>query len=99
MIDKLLEVDTSFFKEFRYDNSTQQMLAAKENIDKCLEKLFYIDYYVRFEPRRNVVNMYLLCTLLLEHWITYCMNIYIYILYCRTVFIILRDVYDAKANL
>jgi hypothetical protein len=34
MIDMLLEVDAGFFKEFRYDNSTQQMLAAKENIDK-----------------------------------------------------------------
>jgi hypothetical protein len=36
MIDKLLEVDTSFFKEFQYDDSTQQMLAAKENIDKWI---------------------------------------------------------------
>jgi hypothetical protein len=34
MIDKLFEVDSSFVKEFQYDDSTQQMLAAKENIDK-----------------------------------------------------------------
>lgn len=36
MIDTLLEVDSAFFKEFRYDDSTQQMLAAKENIDKWI---------------------------------------------------------------
>jgi hypothetical protein len=36
MIDTLLEVDSGFFKEFRYDDSTQQMLASKENIDKWM---------------------------------------------------------------
>ena len=36
MIDKLLEVDPSFFREYRYDDSTQQMLAARENIDRLI---------------------------------------------------------------
>jgi hypothetical protein len=36
MIDKLLEIDSSFFKEYRYDDSTQQMLVAKENIDRLI---------------------------------------------------------------
>jgi hypothetical protein len=34
MIDKLLEIDYDFFKEFRYDDATQHMLAKKENIDR-----------------------------------------------------------------
>jgi hypothetical protein len=36
MIDKLLEIDSSFFKEYRYDDSTQHMLVAKENIDRLI---------------------------------------------------------------
>jgi hypothetical protein len=36
MIDELFKVDTSFFKEYRYDDSTQQMRATRENIDKLL---------------------------------------------------------------
>ena len=36
MIDELLKVDTSFFKEYRYDDSTQQMRAARENIDRLI---------------------------------------------------------------
>jgi hypothetical protein len=32
MIDKLLRVDAAFFKEFRYDDSTQIVRAAIENI-------------------------------------------------------------------
>jgi hypothetical protein len=36
MIDKLLETDYSFFKEYRYDDWTQQMLAASENIDSLI---------------------------------------------------------------
>jgi hypothetical protein len=34
MIDELLKVDTSFFKEYRYDDSTQNIRAARENIDR-----------------------------------------------------------------
>jgi hypothetical protein len=33
MIDKLLEVDSNFFENFRYDESTQQMRAPTKNID------------------------------------------------------------------
>jgi hypothetical protein len=36
MIDKLFEIDSSFFKEYRYDDSTQLMLAARENIDMLI---------------------------------------------------------------
>ena len=36
MIDELLKVDTSFFKEYRYDDSTQQLRAARENIDRLI---------------------------------------------------------------
>jgi hypothetical protein len=36
MIDTLLEVDSNFFKEFRYEDSTQQMLNAKGNVDKWI---------------------------------------------------------------
>jgi hypothetical protein len=36
MIDKLLEIESSFFKEYRYDDSTQQMHVAKENIDRLI---------------------------------------------------------------
>ena len=36
MIDKLLEVDSDFFKNFRYDDSTQQMRASNENIDRWM---------------------------------------------------------------
>ena len=36
MIDELLKVDTTFFKEYRYDDSTRQMRAARENIDKLI---------------------------------------------------------------
>jgi hypothetical protein len=36
MIDTLLEVDSAFSKEFQYDDSTHQMLAAKENIEKLI---------------------------------------------------------------
>jgi hypothetical protein len=32
MIDELLRVDANFFKEFRYDDSTQIVRAARENI-------------------------------------------------------------------
>jgi hypothetical protein len=32
MIDELLRVDANFFKEFRYDDSTQNVCAARENI-------------------------------------------------------------------
>jgi hypothetical protein len=41
MIDTLLEVDSVFFKEFRYDDSTQQILVAKENIDKWIYKFLF----------------------------------------------------------
>jgi hypothetical protein len=33
MVDGLLRVDTGFFKEFRYDDSTQNVRAARENIN------------------------------------------------------------------
>jgi hypothetical protein len=33
MIDELLRVDTAFFKEFRYDDSTQDIRAPRENIN------------------------------------------------------------------
>jgi hypothetical protein len=33
MIEKLLRVDTAFFKEFRYDDSTQNVHTARENIN------------------------------------------------------------------
>jgi hypothetical protein len=33
MVDELLRVDTAFFKEFRYDDSTQNVCAARENIN------------------------------------------------------------------
>jgi hypothetical protein len=36
MIDQLLKVDISFFKEYWYDDSKQQMCAARENIDKLI---------------------------------------------------------------
>jgi hypothetical protein len=36
MIDKLLEIDSYFFKEYRHDDSTQQMRAARENIDRLI---------------------------------------------------------------
>jgi hypothetical protein len=36
MIDKLLEVDSYFFKEYQYDDSTKHMLAARENIDRLI---------------------------------------------------------------
>ena len=36
MIDTLLEVDSGFFKNFRYDESTQQMHASNENIDRWM---------------------------------------------------------------
>jgi hypothetical protein len=32
MIDELLRVDATFFKEFRYDDSTQIVCATRENI-------------------------------------------------------------------
>jgi hypothetical protein len=35
-IDELLKVDTSFFKEYRYDDSTQNIRAARENIDRWI---------------------------------------------------------------
>jgi hypothetical protein len=35
MIDMLLEMDSGFFKNFGYDDSTQ-MLASRENIDKWM---------------------------------------------------------------
>ena len=36
MIDELLKVDTTFFKEYRYDDSTQNIRAARENIDRWI---------------------------------------------------------------
>jgi hypothetical protein len=36
MIDELLKVDTSFFKEYRYDDSTQNICATRENIDRWI---------------------------------------------------------------
>jgi hypothetical protein len=36
MIDELLKVDTTFFKEYRYDDSTQNIRVARENIDRCI---------------------------------------------------------------
>jgi hypothetical protein len=36
MINELLKVDTSFFKEYRYDDLTQQMRASRENIDRLI---------------------------------------------------------------
>jgi hypothetical protein len=36
MIEKLLEVDSGFFKNFRYGESTQQMHASNENIDSWM---------------------------------------------------------------
>jgi hypothetical protein len=36
MVDELLRVDTGFFKEFRYDDSTQNVCAAKNNIDNLI---------------------------------------------------------------
>jgi hypothetical protein len=36
MIDKLLKIESSFFKEYRYDDSTQQILAARENIYRLI---------------------------------------------------------------
>jgi hypothetical protein len=36
MIDELLKVDKTFFKEYRYDDSTQQVRAARENIDRLI---------------------------------------------------------------
>jgi hypothetical protein len=36
MIDELLRVDTGFFKEFRYDDSTQNVCATKNNIDNLI---------------------------------------------------------------
>ena len=42
MIDELLKVDTTFFKEYRYDDSTQNICAARENIDRWILKFFYI---------------------------------------------------------
>jgi hypothetical protein len=36
MIDKVLKIDSSFFKVYRYDDSTQQMRAARENIDRLI---------------------------------------------------------------
>ena len=36
MIEKLLEHDSKFFTEFRYDNDTKQMKPAKLSIDKLL---------------------------------------------------------------
>jgi hypothetical protein len=36
MIDELLKVDTSFFKEYRYDDSTQNIRASRENIDRLI---------------------------------------------------------------
>jgi hypothetical protein len=36
MIDKLLEVDSNLFENFRYDESTQQMHASNKNIDKWM---------------------------------------------------------------
>jgi hypothetical protein len=33
MIDELLKVDTTFFKEYRYNDSMQNIRAARENID------------------------------------------------------------------
>jgi hypothetical protein len=32
MIDELLRVDGNFFKEFQYDESTQNVRSARENI-------------------------------------------------------------------
>jgi hypothetical protein len=34
MIDDLFKVDTSFFKEYRYDDLTRNVHAARENIDR-----------------------------------------------------------------
>jgi hypothetical protein len=36
MIDELLKVDATFFQEYRYDDSTQQIRSARENIDKLI---------------------------------------------------------------
>jgi hypothetical protein len=36
MIDKVLKIDSSFFKVYRYDDSTQQMHAVRENIDRLI---------------------------------------------------------------
>jgi hypothetical protein len=36
MIDELLKVDAIFFKDFRYDDSTQNILASRENIDRWI---------------------------------------------------------------
>jgi hypothetical protein len=36
MIDELLRVDATFFKEYRYDDSTQNIRAARENIDRLI---------------------------------------------------------------
>jgi hypothetical protein len=36
MIDELLKVDTSFFKEYRYNDLTQNMRASRENIDRLI---------------------------------------------------------------
>jgi hypothetical protein len=33
MVDELLRVDTAFFKEFRYDDATQDVRATRENIN------------------------------------------------------------------
>jgi hypothetical protein len=36
MIDELLKVDTSFFKEYRYDDSTKNIRASRKNIDRWI---------------------------------------------------------------
>jgi hypothetical protein len=36
IIDMLLEVDSGFFRNFRYDESTQQMHVWNENIDRWM---------------------------------------------------------------
>jgi hypothetical protein len=36
MIDELLKVDTTFFKEYRYDDSRQNIHATRENIDRWI---------------------------------------------------------------
>jgi hypothetical protein len=36
MIDEILKVDTTFFKEYRYDDSMKNIRVAIENIDRWI---------------------------------------------------------------
>jgi hypothetical protein len=33
MVDELLRIDTAYFKEFRYADSTENVRSARENVD------------------------------------------------------------------